>query len=136
MVSSCCNPIPGDDVVSISRPGKPVEIHRTHCETAIKLMSQYGKKITSPTWGNNSELLFLAGFKLTAENRIGMIKTITTVISDEYSLNIRKFELETLGEMIEASVFLYVSNKEELNKLMKSLKKIKEVIRINRIEKF
>ncbi len=136
VVSSCCNPIPGDDVVSITRPGKQVEIHRTHCETAIKYMSQYGKKITSPTWGNNSELLFLAGFKLTAENRIGMIKTITTIISDEYSLNIRKFELETLGEMIEASVFLYVNNKEVLMKLMKSLKKIKEVIRINRIEKF
>ena len=136
VVSSCCNPIPGDDVVSITRPDKPVEMHRTNCEIAIKYMSQYGKKITSPVWGNNNELLFLAGFKLTAENKIGMIKSITTVVSDHFNLNIRKFDLETIGELTEASVFLYVSNKEELNKLMKSVKRIKGVIRVSRIEKF
>ena len=136
VVSSCCNPIPGDDVVSILQPGKPIEIHRTNCEVAIKLMSRYGKKITSPNWNQNSDITFLASFKLTAVNQVGLIKSITTVIADDYNLNIRKFDLETIGEMVEAIVFLYVENKQTLDKLTKKLKKIKGVIKVNRIEKF
>ena len=135
-VSACCNPIPGDDVVSILIPGKPVEIHRTNCETAIKLMSQYGKKITSPDWNQDSEVTFLASFKLNAVNRVGLIKSITTIIADDFNLNIRKFDLETVGEMVEAIVFVYVENRQVLEKLMKSLKKISGVIKVSRIEKF
>jgi GTP pyrophosphokinase len=136
IVPSCCHPIPGDGVVSISQPGKLMEIHRTNCEVAIKLMSRYGKKITSPNWNQNSNISFLAGFKLTAESKVGMIKNITTIIADDYNLNIRKFDLETIGEMVEAAVFLYVENKQVLDKLMKKLIKIKGVIRVIRIEKF
>ena len=135
-VSPCCNPIPGDDVVSILVPGKPIEIHRTNCETAIKLMSEYGKKITSPNWNQNSDVTFLASFKLNAVNRVGLIKAITTIIADDFNLNIRKFDLETIGEMVETIVFVYVENRQILEKLMKSLKKISGVIKVSRIEKF
>jgi GTP pyrophosphokinase len=135
VIPSCCGPIPGDDVVSISWPEKPLEIHRTNCPTAIKYMSQYGKKITDPDWGRNIGVHFLAGIKLVSENKKGLIKTISTVLSDEYNLNIRKFDLVTIGEMIEAFIFLYVKDTNELKSVMKSLDKIKEVIRVNRIEK-
>jgi len=136
IVSSCCNPIPGDDVVSIIKPGKPIEIHRTNCATAIEYMSHYGKKITNPNWNQSSDLLFLAGIKLVAEDQLGMIKTITSIISDEYNLSIRKFDLETAGEIVEASIFLYVKNLKELKRLMKSMRKMKGIIKVARIEKF
>lgn len=136
IVATCCNPIPGDDVVTIIKPGKPKEIHRTNCSNAIKYMTQYGKKITNPNWNQSSDLFFLAGIKLVAENQHGMIKTITSVISDEYNLSIRKFDLETIGDIVEASIFLYIKNLHELKRLMKSLRKIKEIIKVIRIEKF
>jgi len=135
VIPSCCIPIPGDDVVSISRPDKPMEIHRTNCQVAIQYMSQYGKKITNPDWGKNIGLHFLTGIKLVSENKKGLIRTVTGVISDEYNLSIRKFDLITIGELVETQIYLYVKDTTELKNLMKSLRKIKEVIKVNRIEK-
>ena len=135
VIPSCCNPLPGDDVVSISWPDKPMEIHRTNCPVAIKYMSQYGKKITNPDWSKNIGVNFLAGIKLVSENSKGLIKTISIVLSDEYNLNIRKFDLVTIGEMIEAQIYLYVKDVNEFKNVMKSLRKIKEVIKVSRIGK-
>ncbi|RLD91519.1 MAG: RelA/SpoT family protein [Bacteroidetes bacterium] len=134
IIPSCCNPIPGDDVVSISWPNKLMEIHRTNCDVAIKYMSQYGKKITNPNWGKDIGVNFLSGVKLVSENKKGLVKMISTVLSDEYNLNIRKFDLVTIGEMIEVQIFLYVKGLDELKNVMKSLHKIKEVIKVKRIE--
>ncbi len=135
VIPSCCIPIPGDDVVSISRPDKPMEIHRTNCQVAIQYMSQYGKKITNPDWGKNIGLHFLTGIKLVSENKKGLVRTITGVISDEYNLSIRSLDLITIGELVESQIYLYVKDVTELKNLMKSLRKIKEVIKVNRIEK-
>lgn len=136
VIPSCCRPIPGDDVVSISRPDKPVEFHRTNCPTAIKYMSQYGKKITAPEWNRNNGLNFLTGIKLTAENNIGLIQKISTIISDDFNRNIRNFNLATIGEMVESHIFIFVNDLSELKNIMKSLRKIKEVIKVSRIENF
>ena len=135
VIPSCCNPIPGDDVVSINWPEKPMEIHRTNCPVAIKYMSQYGKKITNPDWNKNLEVYFLAGLKLVSENKKGLIRIITGIISDVYNLSIRKFDLITTGEMVETQIYLYVKDSTQLKNLMKSLRKVKEVIKVSRIEK-
>ena len=39
VISTCCNPIPGDDVVAIQLPGQPIQIHHPDCVEAQKLMS-------------------------------------------------------------------------------------------------
>ena len=46
-ISTCCNPIPGDDVVAISLPGEPVQIHHPDCPVAMKLMSRHGESIVN-----------------------------------------------------------------------------------------
>jgi GTP pyrophosphokinase len=136
VVASCCNPIPNDDVVSIKQPGKPLEIHRTECSEAIKLMSQYGKRVSNPDWGKGDNLAFLTGIKVNAKNEKGLIKELSTIISDEFNINIHKFNLETIGEMIQADIQLYVKNLDMLNKLLKRIKKMKPVINAVRLNKF
>ncbi len=136
IVASCCNPIPQDDVVSIKKPGSPVEIHRTDCNEAIKLMSQYGKSVAAPSWGKEENIYFLAGIKLVARNEKGLIKQISTIISDEFQVNIRKFDLETIGEMVTAEILIYVKDLKMFNRIMKRLKKIDPVIKVTRMEKF
>jgi GTP pyrophosphokinase len=136
VVSSCCNPIPGDDVVSIKRPGGPLEIHRIDCDEAVKLMSQYGKSVSDPEWGKGDDLYFLAGIKITAKNEKGLIKKISSIITDDFNLNIKKFDLETIGEMVTADILLYLKDLKTLNNLMKKLKKAEPVIKVSRLINF
>ncbi len=136
VISHCCNPIPGDDVVGIKKPDGKNEIHKTDCPEAIKLMSQFGKSVSNPKWGENEDVLFLAGIKLIAKNDIGLIKELTTVISDDFSVNIKKFNLETAGEIVTAEILIYVKNLKMLNGIIKKLRKKNNVIKVTRMENF
>ena len=68
-VSTCCNPIPGDDVIAFSFPGEPLQIHRSNCPKAIHLSSRFGNNIVKAKWQPKSEIAFLAELKITALDR-------------------------------------------------------------------
>ena len=135
-VSKCCNPIPGDNVIGIIFPQEPIQIHKTNCSNAIRLMSQYGKNIVKAKWKQKEDITFLAGIKIKATDKIGFIKQITGLITDEFKLNIRTFNLESKEGLINLNLSLYVSNTESLNKLIQKLKKTKEIIKVTRLDQF
>lgn len=134
-VSRCCNPIPGDDVIGLVFPNEPIQIHRTDCNVAIKLMSQYGKNIVKAKWKQQEGIVFLAGIAITAVDKIGLIQQLTQLISEEFQLNIRSFNLESQEGLVQISVKLYVSNTEKLTQLIQRIKSMKEIIKVSRNDK-
>lgn len=134
-VSKCCNPIPGDDVIGLIFPNEPIQIHNTNCNVAIKLMTKYGKNIVKAKWKQKEGITFLAGLKIKAVDKIGFITQITGMISNEFKLNIRSFNLESVEGLIDLNLTLYVDNTDKLNQLIQKLKKTEEVIKVARLEK-
>ncbi|MDR2906644.1 MAG: RelA/SpoT family protein, partial [Bacteroidales bacterium] len=63
-ISTCCNPIPGDDVIGILMPNNVIQIHRINCPVGIELMSKYGNRIVKTKWKENEQVTFLVGIKL------------------------------------------------------------------------
>ncbi len=135
-VSKCCNPIPGDDVIGLLFPGEPIQIHKTECDTAIRLMSHYGKNIVKAKWMQKEGVTFLAGLKVQAVDKLGLLHQITHEITTEFGLNIRSFQLENVEGLVDINLMLYVNSSEKLNKLIQRLKKIKEVLKVSRFNKF
>jgi len=133
-VASCCNPIPGDDVIGISLPGKPIQIHRTNCEKAISLMSTFGNQIIKAKWNEGEKVGFLAGISISANETFGLISSIVEVITKEYQINIRTFHLISSGGTAKGTVTLYVSDSNVLKKLIKNIKAIEGVISAERID--
>jgi GTP pyrophosphokinase len=134
-VSRCCNPIPGDDVIGLIFPNEPIQIHRTDCNVAIKLMSQYGKSIVKAKWKQQEGIAFLAGITIKAVDKIGLIQQLTKLISEEFQLNIRSFNLESLEGLVDINIKLYVNNTEKLKQLIQRLKSLKEIVKISRSDK-
>ncbi|NOX85283.1 MAG: bifunctional (p)ppGpp synthetase/guanosine-3',5'-bis(diphosphate) 3'-pyrophosphohydrolase, partial [Chlorobi bacterium] len=116
-VSSCCNPIPGDDVIGLILPSEPIQIHKTNCDEAIRLMSQYGKNIVKAKWKQKEGIAFVAGLKITAMDKIGFIKQVTGLIADDFHLNIRSFNLESIEGLINLNMTLYINNTTQLKQL-------------------
>ena len=135
VISNCCNPIPGDDVMGfMNRRGK-ILIHRTNCPVAIQSMSSYGNRIIKAKWKTNESIGFLSGIKLKGVDKKGLVKQISEVISDKHGLSIRSFNLDTHNGLSDAVIMLYIENTETLNQLIESLKKIPEIQKVSRIDR-
>jgi GTP pyrophosphokinase len=135
-VSKCCNPIPGDDVIGLVFPNEPIQIHKTECNTAIKLMSQFGKNIVKAKWKQKEGITFLAGLHIKAVDKVGFIKDVILSITDNFQLNIRSFNLESIEGLIDMKLTLYINNTDRLKKLIQHFKKTKGIIKVTRLDKF
>ncbi|MFZ4463551.1 MAG: RelA/SpoT family protein, partial [Bacteroidales bacterium] len=135
-VSSCCNPIPGDEVVALYFPNEPMHIHRTNCPKALNLMSQYGNNIVKAKWRQKEDITFLAGLKITGIDSIGFIHRLTSIISIDLNLNIRNLQMESSGGVVDVVVTVYVQNAQKLKDLISALRKVKEIRKLARIERF
>jgi len=134
-IAKCCNPIPGDDVIGYKNPKEDyIIIHKAKCPNAIKLMSSQGNYIVKVKWTSQKYLSSLAKLTINGIDRIGIASDITTVISEELDVNIRKFLIETHDGIFEGDIELYVHSVKDLNNLIMNISKIKGVESVKRKE--
>ena len=129
VIASCCNPIPGDNVIGFKASDGTVTVHKRSCEVANNLASKFGDKLVVPKWehAKSQNLSFLVRLSLRGFDRIGIINDITRYISFVMSVNIRKFCLGTEDGIFDGFIDLYVNDMSDLDKLMKKLQKIEGI---------
>lgn len=131
--AECCNPIPGDDAVGFIKSESELEIHRVNCVRAIQLMSRFGDRIITVKWNSTGNVSFLTGIQIFGMDKIGVVRDISKIISEELTLNIRSFNLESTNNMFEGKIMLYVNDTQRLKQLMKKIKTIDGVEKVVRI---
>ena len=134
-IATCCKPIPGDDVVAISLPGEPVQIHHPDCQEAMKLMSRYGQNIVKAKWQFGDDFSFLATLKIVAINKIGLGSQLFDIITHQEKLDIQALEMKSEGGMVMALLSVYVNNLKTLENLIDKIKKINLVKKVERVGK-
>jgi GTP pyrophosphokinase len=134
-ISTCCNPIPGDDVVAISFPNQPLQIHRSDCPKAINLMSRYGKNIVKAKWKFSEDIAFMATLKITGVNKKGFGSSLFTLMNEKLELDLCSVKMKGESGMVDAIVAFYVNNVEQLDKVIGELRKMKLVNKVTRLER-
>ncbi len=129
VIATCCNPIPGDNVIGFLGEDGTVTVHKRTCEIANNLASKFGDRLVIPIWekAKTQNLSFLVRLSLKGFDRIGMINDITRYISFVMSVNIRKFCLGSEDGVFEGYIDLYVHDMGDLDKLVKRLQKIEGI---------
>ncbi|TSD67527.1 bifunctional (p)ppGpp synthetase/guanosine-3',5'-bis(diphosphate) 3'-pyrophosphohydrolase [Inquilinus sp. KBS0705] len=133
-LANCCNPIPGDDVFGFVTVSDGIKIHRTNCPNAAKLMANYGYRIVKARWTNQQELAFLTGLRITGIDDVGLINKLTTVISQDFKVNIRSITVDSDNGIFEGSLMVYVNDTEHLENLIKNLKLVKGITGVTRFD--
>jgi len=133
-LSTCCNPIPGDDVFGFITINDGIKIHRTICPNATKLMSNYGYRIVKAKWTSQKELAFLTGLRITGIDEVGLINKLTTVISNDFKVNMRSITVDSDEGIFEGSIMVYVNDTQHLENLIRKLKQVKGVTSITRFD--
>jgi len=134
-ISTCCNPIPGDEVIGlITSEQNPMMIHRTICTQALEMISQYGTRFVKLNWSNNEFISFLTCISIHGIDKKGLINEITRIISTELNLNIQAFNIQADNGITEGQIRLFVRDANTLNKVLEKLKDIEGVTSVNRAD--
>jgi guanosine-3',5'-bis(diphosphate) 3'-pyrophosphohydrolase len=134
-LSSCCNPIPGDDVFGFITINEGIKVHKRDCPNAIRLQSNYAYRIIPAKWIDSSQEEFKAILKITGMDSLGLTNELTQVISNNMNVNIQSISLSGDAGIFNGQVTVVVQNNTILKKLIDNIKKIDGIEKVTRINK-
>ncbi|MBR2638333.1 MAG: bifunctional (p)ppGpp synthetase/guanosine-3',5'-bis(diphosphate) 3'-pyrophosphohydrolase [Bacteroidaceae bacterium] len=134
IIADCCNPIPGDDILGYYDEDKHIIIHKRNCPIANTLKSSHGDRILAANWDTHRTLYFLVPIMIKGIDGFGVLNEITTIISQQLNIGIQKLTIEGKDGIFEGTIWVNVRDVEEVHTVCDTLKKVKSIKTIARIE--
>jgi len=130
--AKCCGPIPGDPVVAIFSPGRGLVVHHHDCPNLGDFRRQ-GQSWLDVQWAGEISGEFSTAIRIDAGNQRGMLATIASLIAEEGSNieDVRSEERDGLSTSLRFVVS--VRGRKHLANIIRRLKKVPFVLRINRV---
>ena len=129
--SKCCRPIPGDTIIGHVNAGHGIAVHRTFCNN-IKEIGKEKSKLMPLVWADTGELEFDVNLDIEVTASRGIIATIAASVSAE-DANIEKIDVnEKDAKLSEVNLNLSVRNRVHLAQVIKAVRTLPGVIRLNR----
>ncbi len=130
--AQCCRPIPGDPILGFINKDKGLVIHTHDCPSIRKFRVDPDKWL-DVEWDPESKRLYKANLKIAAANKPGMLATIASAIADANS-NIDNISMEESDNSTYTNILftVQVQDRVHLADLMRRLRKIPDVVRMNR----
>jgi GTP diphosphokinase / guanosine-3',5'-bis(diphosphate) 3'-diphosphatase len=131
----CCNPIRGEDVVGYVTRGKGVAVHAVNCPNVVNLLYEPERRI-DVEWARDDGTPSSYPVKLTVfcDDRFGMLKQITAVISDART-NIRDMQVRSSNGQANIDVILDIADLKHLENIINGVRKIPGVHDVQRLQK-
>ena len=134
-LSTCCNPIPGDDVFGFVTINEGIKVHKKDCPNAISLQSNYAYRIIQTKWIDSSQEEFKAVLRITGMDTLGLTNELTKVISNQMNVNIQSISLSSEAGIFKGQVTVVVQNNTILKKLIDNIRKVDGIDKITRVYK-
>ena len=130
--AQCCRPIPGDPILGFINKDKGLVIHTHDCPSIRKFRVDPDKWL-DVEWAPETKRLFKVNLKVAAANKPGMLATIASAIADANS-NIDNISMEESDNSTYTNILftVQVQDRVHLADLMRRLRKIPDVVRMNR----
>lgn len=132
MTASCCNPIPGDEVIGFYKNGK-VTIHKKSCPEAMRIKSSAGDTILHALWSEHAETNFEATIEIEGIDSKGILTAVTQSITEDFSLTISEIRIKSNDGIFSGFIKLSVHNVYEIQQLCNTLKRHPGVTSVGRV---
>jgi GTP pyrophosphokinase len=137
----CCNPIRGEEIIGYVTRGKGVAVHSKSCPNVNTLMYEPERRIAvewsgqeptskSTPWATG----YPAKLVVLCDNRPGMLKQITAVISDA-NTNIRNIGATTAETHATVDIIVDIADVVHLERIIAGVRKIPGVQEVQRVQK-
>ena len=130
--SRCCNPVPGDEIIGYITKGRGVSIHRTDCVNIEELLQDKNRIIDVMWFEEDTKGTYNVDIEILSNDRTGLLSDIVKEITSQ-KINIMGVNTKTNRERIATiEITLEVENIEQLNKVLKSIRKVDSVYEVKR----
>ena len=128
-LSSCCNPIPGDEIVGYVTKGNGIAVHHKHCKN-LKTFQQ--ERLLPLSWATDIDRKYQVSIKIDAQSNVELlVEIMNTVNASGMSISaINASSNQDFETVIKLKVM--TTNLLELEKMIINLKKIKYIYNIER----
>jgi len=126
----CCHPLPGEPVIGFNTWGRGVTIHAKNCRH-IRDVDQ--DRLVEVEWERTEDVNYLARLRVTNISKKGMLANISAILAQSEA-NIVDADVQTTVDKKGISTFtIEISDYNQLRDIISKIKKIKEVLKVERI---
>ena len=132
--AQCCSPIPGDPIIGVIKKGQGLIVHTHDCPVLRKSRID-PEKMLDVQWDQTVQRMFDVNVKVLAVHERGALAQIAAAIADD-GANIQNVHMEDEHDRTAYTTLnftLQVENRGHLAKVMKALRQLPVVVRINRV---
>jgi GTP pyrophosphokinase len=134
-IATCCNPIFGDEVFGFVTVSKGITIHRLQCPNAAEMNAKFDYRILNVRWrAKTSSTTFQTTIRISGIDSIGIVNTLSDIISNEMKANMRSLAVETNKGVFEGTIKLAVKDVKHLEMLLHRIKMVKGVLKATRLD--
>jgi GTP pyrophosphokinase len=132
--AKCCHPIPGDPIIGFIKKGRGMIVHTHDCPVIAKMKREPDKWL-DVDWAPETRKLFSVNIKLLVSNQPGVLAKVASEIAEDDS-NIENVNVEPGDSSAYSNIYftLQVYNRLHLAQIMRGLRRLPEVVRINRLK--
>lgn len=130
--AKCCTPVPGDNIIGYITRGRGVTIHRADCEN-FEHTDDTENRYIEVKWASSIETSYTASVQVVSMDRKGLLSEITMFMHElDLTMSGINAKIDKNGIAI-VNISLEIQDIEELNKFMKKLKNLEDIIEVKRI---
>ena len=129
-VAPCCNPVNGDPIIGYTTRGRGITVHHRNCPNLQSLPDP--ERLINVGWGDQGGDTFPVTIRVTAWDRVGLLKDVSTLLADE-RVNILSVLTTTHDDRtVTLLLTLEVKGVGELSRILHKLEGIREVAEVRR----
>jgi GTP pyrophosphokinase len=132
-LATCCRPIPGDEVFGYFHAADGIVVHRTDCAKVVAIQSRFAQRTIVAKWKNADNRRFTAYLRLQGMDTQGLIHNVTRIISNDLRIDIRSMSITGDHGVFHGDLVVSVEDKGHLNNLIRKLKDVKGVDKVERL---
>lgn len=132
-LAKCCQPVPGDRVLGFVTRGAGITIHRELCPNILYQQHEAGERVVEVNWGRDQERVYPMTVLITAFDRKGLLRDVSTVFADE-KINVLNMSTNTDGksQTVQMESVVEVTSFEAMSRLLAKLDHLPNVLAVKR----
>jgi GTP pyrophosphokinase len=84
-LSTCCTPVPGDEIMGFITKGRGVSVHRIDCANAGSLVQEQASRVVEVEWSDQQRgSTFRASVEVVALDRSRLLRDVANALSDHH----------------------------------------------------